>query len=455
MKKKIYAIFDIGKTNKKLLLFDENQQVIEEQQEVYAEIHDEDGFPCDDLERLTEGVLKQWEKLQNDNRYEVLGVNFTAYGASFVHLDENDKPVAPLYNYLKPFPEALSEQFYTMIQNKFGQSKTEFAAVTCSPLMGLLNSGLQLYFLKYAKRDIFNKIKTSLHLPQYLSFLISGQKYSDFTSIGCHTALWDFTKDDYHDWVKAEGIIEKLAPITTRKSVEVNPQPSILNPEIGVGLHDSSSALLPYSANENEPFMLISTGTWCINLNSFNQDPLSLPAGQAGIDLISKDCLSYMTPQGDMTKASRVFFGREHDYQVERIAEYFKVEKDFYKNIQLSKSFKLLESSNFIPACMEGTGPIPQKQDKIWDLSSFESEETAYSALMRGLMDILKISIKLVDNGVKTFFVDGGFARNVLFMDMLKSDFKDKIVKTLDVPQATALGGVLRVKRNSSSVVEI
>ncbi len=448
MKKKIYAIFDIGKTNKKLLLFDENQQVIEEQQEVYAEIKDEDGFPCDDLERLTEGVLKQWEKLQNDDRYEVLGVNFTAYGASFVHLDENDKPVAPLYNYLKPFPEELSEQFYTMIQNKFGQSKTEFAAVTCSPLMGLLNSGLQLYFLKYAKPEIFNKIKTSLHLPQYLSFLISGQKYSDFTSIGCHTALWDFTKNDYHDWVKAEGIIEKLALIST--DCTVISKPEIRNPklEIGVGLHDSSSALLPYSAVETEPFMLISTGTWCINLNSFNQAPLS-------IEQFSKDCLSYMTPQGDMTKASRVFFGREHDYQVERIAEYFKVEKDFYKNIQLSKSLKLLESSNFIPACMEGTGSIPQKQDKIWDLSSFESAEMAYSALMRGLMDILKISIKLVDNGVKTFFVDGGFARNALFMDMLKSDFKDKIVKTLDVPQATALGGVLRVKRNSSSVVEI
>ena len=158
------------------MLFDENQQVIEEQQEVYAEIKDEDGFPCDDLERLTEGVLKQWEKLQNDDHYEVLGVNFTAYGASFVHLDENGKPVAPLYNYLKPFPEALSEQFYTMIQHKFGQSKTEFAAVTCSPLMGLLNSGLQLYFLKYAKPTIFNKIKNLITPPAIPFFPYFGSK---------------------------------------------------------------------------------------------------------------------------------------------------------------------------------------------------------------------------------------------------------------------------------------
>lgn len=440
MKKKVYAIFDIGKTNKKLLLFDENQRVIEEKQEVYAEIQDEDGFPCDDLDRLTEGVLKEWEALQNNEKYQILGVNFTAYGASWVHLGDDDKPVAPLYNYLKPLPEDLKTSFYNMIQDKFGQSKTEFAAITGSPSMGCLNSGLQLYFLKYAKPAVFNTIKTSLHLPQYLSFLISGQKYSDFTSIGCHTALWDFTKNDYHDWVKSEGIIEKLAPITTRTSVEGNPQSSILNPEIGIGLHDSSSALLPYVMAETEPFMLISTGTWCINLNSFNQAPLS-------IEQFSKDCLNYMTPQGNTTKASRVFFGREHDYQVERIAEHFKVEKDFYKNIKPNPQ-SLTLSPQFIPACMEGTGPLPEKQDRIWDLTPFVSAEMAYSVLMRGLMDILKISIILVDNGVKTFFVDGGFARNPFFIYMLKNDFPNKKIKTLDAPQATALGGVLAILPN-------
>ncbi len=439
MKKNIYVIFDIGKTNKKCLLFDENNQLIEEQQEVYAEIKDEDGFPCDDLTRLTEGVLTNWKKLKNDERFDIKGVNFTAYGASFVYLDKNNQPVAPLYNYLKPIPDALVQQFYQSIEYQCNQTKEVFAAATCSPPMGLLNSGLQLYFLKYAKPDIYEKIETALHLPQYLSFLISGKKYSDFTSIGSHTALWDFTKNDYHDWVKTEGIDKKLAPLTTHAIATELPDGTL----VGVGLHDSSSALLPYSAEQSEPFMLISTGTWCINLNSFNQTSLS-------IEQFSKDCLSYMTPQGKMTKASRVFFGKEHDYQVERIAQYFKIEKDFYKTIKYSNQNP---KTDFIPACMEGTGPFPQKtpqgiNERVWNIAVYLTAEEAYIALMRGLMDILKVSIGLIDNAVPTFFIDGGFARNSIFIGMLKSDFPHKNIKTLDVPQATALGALLFFRKD-------
>ena len=40
----VVAIFDIGKTNKKLLLFDKENNIIEEQQTVFPEIEDDDGF---------------------------------------------------------------------------------------------------------------------------------------------------------------------------------------------------------------------------------------------------------------------------------------------------------------------------------------------------------------------------------------------------------------------------
>ena len=39
------------------------------------------------------------------------------------------------------------------------------------------------------------------------------------TSIGCHTALWDYKKQDYHTWVKDEGIDKKLAPIVDASAV--------------------------------------------------------------------------------------------------------------------------------------------------------------------------------------------------------------------------------------------
>ena len=44
MKEKVIAIFDIGKTNKKILLFDYDLNIISEFEEKFAEITDDDGF---------------------------------------------------------------------------------------------------------------------------------------------------------------------------------------------------------------------------------------------------------------------------------------------------------------------------------------------------------------------------------------------------------------------------
>ena len=48
----VIAIFDVGKTNKKLFLFDESYRIVFEKSARFAETLDEDGFPCEDLERL-------------------------------------------------------------------------------------------------------------------------------------------------------------------------------------------------------------------------------------------------------------------------------------------------------------------------------------------------------------------------------------------------------------------
>src|SRR5699024_560078 len=94
-----------------------------------------------------------------------------------------------------------------------------FSHQTSSPVLASLNSGMQLYRIKKEQPALFKKIKYALHLPQYLSFLISGKPYSDITSIGCHTNLWDFENNQYHPWLEEEGILEKLAPIVAADAI--------------------------------------------------------------------------------------------------------------------------------------------------------------------------------------------------------------------------------------------
>ena len=54
MKLPVIAIFDIGKTNKKLLLFDQQYKLLHEESTQINETTDEDGFACEDIDALSD-----------------------------------------------------------------------------------------------------------------------------------------------------------------------------------------------------------------------------------------------------------------------------------------------------------------------------------------------------------------------------------------------------------------
>lgn len=437
MKIPVIAIFDIGKTNKKLFLFDEDYKIVFERSARFIETKDEDGDACENLESLRLSVFDSLQEVLRNKQFEIKAINFSTYGASFVYVDENGKPLAPLYNYLKKYPSPLKDQFY----ETYG-GEDEFSVRTASPVLGSLNSGMQLYRLKYEKPDLFSTVKCALHLPQYMSSIITGRMYSDITSIGCHTNLWDFQKHDYHEWVSKEGVKEKLAPIYPGDQFIPSTFPSE-NYKVGVGLHDSSAALIPYLESFKEPFILLSTGTWCISLNPFNSQPLTK-------EELKKDCLCYLTFQGKPIKASRLFSGFEHEQEVKRIAAHFKTAVAKYKTSKLD--LNLLEE--YLPK-----EDLHQYFDELKDdafdftkvdLSKFDSDEKAYHFLIFTLVFKQYKSIQLVLKGtsVKRIFVDGGFSKNAIYMNLLAMVFPEIEIYAASMAQATAMGAAVALHKH-------
>lgn len=387
------AIFDIGKTNKKCFVFDEDYHIVYEKNEHLPETKDEDGDPCEDVHLLAKWVKESLEAVQQLPNFQVVAVNFSGYGASFIYLDEDGEILTPLYNYLKPYPDNLKRQFYERYGGEY-----QLAIVTASPVLGSLNSGMQLYRLKYEQPLVFDQVKYALHLPQFLSWKVSGKCLLDITSIGCHTNLWDFTKNTYHDWVSQEGIIEKLPPIFSSSALSSNGFLSI-----GVGLHDSSAALIPYLLSINEPFVLLSTGTWNIALNPFNQKPLTP-------EELAQDCLCYLSYQGKPVKASRLFAGHEHEMAI----------RDLGLGGVMIRSFE--------------------------DADKLGSVGKKYLAFLKQLVDKQKVAIKLVlTSDVRKIFVDGGFSKNVIFMSLLSAEFPQMEFYAAEVAQASALGAAIAV----------
>jgi len=435
----VVAIFDVGKTNKKLFLFNENYEIVFEKSARFIETVDEDGFPCENQESLRLSIFDSLSEIFRIKEFRVKAVNFSAYGASLVYIDEDGRPLTPLYNYLKPFPEELSKKFYEAYG---GQDK--FSLETASPVLGSLNSGLQLYRLKQEKPEIFNKVKYALHLPQYLSFLLTGNAYSELTSIGCHTGLWNFQKNSYHEWVQQERVSTKLAPIVASDTVSPALFPGN-SYKVGTGLHDSSAALIPYLINFHEPFVLISTGTWCISLNPFNDSPLTA-------NELKNDCLSYLQFQGRPVKASRLFSGFEYEQMVKRIAEFFNKDEIKYRSINFNP--EIIKHIKTRPVVFQNSDVISKESVfKMRDMSDFKNDLEAYHQLMIDMVQLQALSTNLVlkNSPVKRIFVDGGFSKNSVYMNLLAAAFPQMEVFAASMAQASAVGAALSIHREWNS----
>jgi sugar (pentulose or hexulose) kinase len=410
----VIAIFDIGKTNKKFFLFDEGYRIVFEKNASFQAVRDEDGEPCEDLQLLKDFVLLTLQEALVMKEFEIKAVNISAYGASLVYVDEHGHPLTPLYDYLKKYPPSLSATFYS----NFG-GEENLALQTASPALGSLNAGLQLYRVKYEKPDIFRRMKYALHLPQYLSYLISKVPVSDITSIGCHTHLWDFQARRYHAWIRAEKMETKLAPLVTSAtthSVSFQGKKLIA----GIGVHDSSAALVPYLKCTKEPFLLISTGTWSISLNPFNQTPLTT-------EELRQDSLCYLSHEGRPVKAARFFLGPAHAALLDSLSADYGMPPDNYATVKFEASWA--------EQLFSGPGPLkgPSSYEKDYHRSVFELAKKQFTSS----------KIVLKESPAGKIFVDGGFSRNNIFMQVLARFFKGTAVHAANIPQASAIGAAM------------
>ncbi len=437
MMEEVILIFDVGKTNKKVLLFDRNLKVILEEESRFEEVVDDEGFPCDDADMLESWILSTLHKYLASEKFLVKGINFTTYGATLVYLDREGKRMTPVYNYLKPLPDQVLEGFY----DRYGGVK-EFSRKTASPALNMLNSGLQLLWLKRTKPEVFGRVHQVLHFPQYLASLVHGQVVSEHTSIGCHTVMWDFDRMEYHPWLKEEGI-SLPDPVPVWSTFPVALEGSMF--EAGIGIHDSSSSLVPYILAAKDPFVLISTGTWCISMNPFNNEPLSL-------EELGQDCLCFLGVNGKPVKSSRFFLGRIHDLNAEHLQRFFDVEKSAYKAVDpgikvVRECWKSGEKGELF--FREG---IPEGGvDRQVNPDQFDSFEEAYTRLMTDLTRQVVNSIKLIiakKDTTKHLYITGGFAKNPIFRTILSLAFPGKQVFTSEVDNASSLGAALVLAEN-------
>ena len=167
------------------------------------------------------------------------------------------------------------------------------------------------------------------------------------------------------------------------------------------------------------------------------------------MDEFNQDVLCYMAYQGKPVKSSRLFAGNEHEIQVKCLSDFFKKPNDYFKSVQYD-SLKDVFSSKEITH--DNATSIEFSFSKV-DLNQFSDYESAYHALILNLVELQVLSSNLVLHGapVKKIFVDGGFGKNVVFMNMLAKRYIGIEVYSSVISQASALGAAMAIHSSWNS----
>ena len=432
--KEVIAVFDIGKTNKKIFLFDKNFNIVFENSVRFEEIVDDDNFPCDDIEAIEKWIKDQIKSVLENKNFKLKAINFSTHGATVVYLDKSGKRITSLYNYLKPLDDMDFNGFY----NIYGGVE-EFSRKTASPAYGMLNSGLQMYWLKNKKPHFWKQVHSILHYQQYLSYLFSNKITADYTSIGAHTAIWDYDVMDYHYWLNKEDIALPK-PVNGKEAVMIK-----LNGEdvaIGSGLHDSSASLIPLlEENKNEEFILLSTGTWIISMNPFSKEQLTQFQ-------LENNCLCFMTTNKKQVKSSMQFLGHVHEINVLELSDYFGVENDYYIHMGLNEDSCIQTFKNSKRMFFPNGLPDNYKAD-LSQLNSFDNFEKAYDQLVFEISLLVYEGLEFIldkENKLKNIYISGGFNKNLIFMYYLSLMMPDLNIEASEMKNTSALGAALLLK---------
>ena len=402
------AVFDLGKTNAKLLGFGDRTGKL-----LFDERTAQRTMLADGLRVLEHQPLLHWltaTLARMSERYRLAGLMVSTHGCTFA-LVSGDELAAPILDYEQPVPPEIDRQF---------AAEAPPFAETCSPdLPGGLNVARHIYLREKRAPDMFRRTDAILNYPQFWNWLLTGAKVSEISSIGCHSHLWNPREGTFSSLVERRGWRPKFPPF--RRAGEVLDEARIGGRAIPVhnGVHDSNAALYYYRSLGYSDMTLISTGTWVI---VFNQAcPLEALDSR-------RDMLANVTVDRSPIATARFMGGREYEA----------IAAGSQEAASRASLQQVIDRGQFALPSFAPGGPFPSRKGALKGPAPSGDEEraalaTLYVALM---MDVVLDQLRSTNPVV----VDGGLARNRALLGILAALRPKQSISHNVAAEGTAMG---------------
>jgi len=451
------AVFDVGKTNKKLLVYDRELRLLDCSYGSFPAFTRE-GVDYEDMEGIEGWFLEQLALAAS--RHPIRAISVTTHGATFACLDGEGRLSIPVISYTTEPGEEFREEYYRLAGDRVSlQVETATAGFA-----GLLNVAQGIYFVRQRFPAGFARTAWILNYPQFFGHYLTGRTGAEPTYVGCHTYLWDFRAMEWSQVASKLGIRDKL-PARLQKPWEVlgpiRPQIArrtglAADTLVTLGIHDSNASLLPYLIKTKEQFVLNSSGTWCVCMHPARQVSFSP-------EELGKVVFYNLSAFGRPVKTAIFMGGMEFDTYL-----------GLFKGLGGERPFPVLDLSVYrklaaerqrfiLPSVVRGTGQFPASDPVSWDSGRryplaeidkgqrvppfFRDFPTAYAVLNLSLAIQSKVAVQRagLEEGM-SLFLEGGFRKNEHYASLLAALFPRCPMYLTNLEEATAFGAALLAK---------
>lgn len=393
----LVAVFDVGKTNTKVVLADRNTGEV-----VWSRARPTPSLPEPyrhfDVEAL--GDFLATSLADAPDKRGIGWIVPVTHGACAALVD-GDRLVLPVLDYEEP---GVAE-----IASTYDAERDPFET-TLSPALPLgLNLGRQLVWLKHRFPEAAARATALLAYPQYWSWRLSGVMASEVTSLGVHTDLWRPRENKPSALAHRHGFAKLMPPLRAAGD-ELGPiRPAIaartgLDPQVAVvcGIHDSNASYLCHRLGrpDREPFTVVSTGTWTIVMAN-------------GADLgrldEARDMLANVNALGEPVATARFMGGREYEAILAGLA---RPPVPGPADLQAVLDLGALALPSFVPG-----GPFPGRKGFV---EAGEGLEPAQRAAVASLYLALMTDVLLDRLGAAgDIVIEGPHGENALYREAL------------------------------------
>lgn len=259
-----YLAVDIGASSGRHMLghLEGKHMILEEVHRFENGMKMKNGELCWDLTMLFSEIKAGMKKCMEIGKIPK-SVGIDTWGVDFVLLDKDNKVLGNTVGYRDSRTKGIDEKVYSMITEEKLYERTGIQKQ-------IFNTIYQLMAVKEKHPEYLKNAKSMLMIPDYLHFLLSGVKKTEYTNatttqlVSPKTKIWDkeliellgFPQDIFQDIVLPGT---ELGNLTEEVQKEVGYDCQVILP----ATHDTGSAVIAVPSNKDNS-LYISSGTWSL-----------------------------------------------------------------------------------------------------------------------------------------------------------------------------------------------